>query len=418
MEMHRLGPPVFKAEKPYTYIIYKVDSTYYAVNGHTGRIEFRGTVAATVINSVLSAINTLGGGSVILKKGQYDLNATLAVNANTIIAGEGINTILKLENATNVHMISATSKGDITIKDLKIDGNAANQTVAKHGIYLNACSNALLSHLLIVDCKYDGARLLDCAFALITFCEFTGNIVGGVVLEKECTGCKVVSCYSHDNLEQLIHFYAGFGELGTHNQVINCHVHGNDLTASGILMECQDYFTVANCVAHNGGVITTNGIDITHSRYGSVVNCVCYENSSGISVEQNTSTDVSISNCICYNNEYHGIAISADATRVTITGCICVGNVQQGIFLDAGDHHVITGNLCKDQVTYDGMIVNGCTECIISCNSFHGNNRYGIQVYGGANYNIYIGNNARGNGTDDIVGVGANSISEHNLLAA
>jgi len=62
-------------EKSASYIIW-TDGTYiYAVNGHTGKVEFSGTDAATVIQSAINALTE--GGKIIIREGEYTADISL-----------------------------------------------------------------------------------------------------------------------------------------------------------------------------------------------------------------------------------------------------------------------------------------------------------------------------------------------------
>jgi len=75
-------------EKSASYIIW-TDGTYiYAVNGHTGKTEFSGTDAATVIQA---AINSISSGLILIKKGVYGVKKQIIVDdkIGLTIMGEG-----------------------------------------------------------------------------------------------------------------------------------------------------------------------------------------------------------------------------------------------------------------------------------------------------------------------------------------
>lgn len=401
-------------ERSYSYIVFDDEGVIKGVNSHTGEVDYSGEEAATVINAVLSAIDTAGGGSLLVKKGQYDLNNTLTLYANTILVGKGINTILKLKDNINKHVIAATSEDNITIRNLKLDGNKANQTTLKHGIYLDTVDGATISHITLINAKYDGMRLKTCIKAIIGFCEVYNNDIDGLVLEGACSCCRIMGCLVYNNGYQNIHLYGGSAVRGMYNLIAHCTTYGSGSGYSNLLIEYQDYAAVSNCIAHSSGGGGACGVDFTRTRHSAATNCICYNNTSGISVEQNGTVEITISNCICRNNTLHGIHVHADATHVVINGCICIDNGYNGILLDTGDKHVISGCTCRNSTTYDGISINGRNDCVITGNICNGNNRYGIFAYNGADYNVYVGNNLRGNGTAAYDISGNNNQIDHN----
>jgi len=75
----------------YSYIVFVDGSTYYAKNGLTGAIDYSGTNATTVIQSVFDQNSS----SVFFKAGPYDLDGnTVTANVPIIICGECKNTII------------------------------------------------------------------------------------------------------------------------------------------------------------------------------------------------------------------------------------------------------------------------------------------------------------------------------------
>ena len=75
-------------QQPASYIIYKDGLGYvYAKNGETGKIDFRGTDAATVIQN---AIDSLSGGKIFIKKGTYEVSSAINIKSNLQIVGEAV----------------------------------------------------------------------------------------------------------------------------------------------------------------------------------------------------------------------------------------------------------------------------------------------------------------------------------------
>ena len=75
--------------KPASYIIDKSGDTYRALNGTTGKIDYSGTDASTVIQSAINALDTVGG-TVFIKSGQYPLNSPINLSYKVRLVGEKI----------------------------------------------------------------------------------------------------------------------------------------------------------------------------------------------------------------------------------------------------------------------------------------------------------------------------------------
>lgn len=64
--------------QPTSYIIFKDKAGYVcAKNGETGKIDYRGTDAAEVIQAAIDAVKQAGGGTVFIKKGNYSITKTI-----------------------------------------------------------------------------------------------------------------------------------------------------------------------------------------------------------------------------------------------------------------------------------------------------------------------------------------------------
>lgn len=385
-----------------SYIIYQEGAIIYARNGRTGTVEFSGADASTVINNAISATSIAGGGIVGLKEGNYSITASVVMLDNVVLQGEGWSTILTLAANTNINVITATSQTNLTIRDLKIDGNKANQTILSSGIYFHTVTDINITNVNIFDFLYEGILIRNSSDGIIAHCEISTVDFDAICLWGPVTNFRVNGCYCHDPTgRQTIHSYGSAGNRNTDIEITNCET-------VGLLLEYTDYATVSNCISHGDSM---NGIDIGSVTSCAISNCVCYDNGwSGINVEKNTSVDVAITGCICYGNGTNGISICDGATKVAIVGCICAGNGYSGIKLAPGCNMVtITGCQCRDSVDYDGIEIDACEDVIMTGNVIRDNNRYGVHAYNVSNYNILVGNSLRGNGTAPYSMAGANN---------
>lgn len=103
--------------------------------------------------TINSALTAAAGGTVYLQAGTYTLGATsISVPNNTILAGAGDGTVLTYANSLASGTYYAITNTDtstgagVTIRDLTIDGNKANQSAASTwGIYLNGMGSTTRS---------------------------------------------------------------------------------------------------------------------------------------------------------------------------------------------------------------------------------------------------------------------------------
>jgi len=122
MFLHPAAPP--------SYIIFQEDGLVKAKNGLTGKIDFSGTDASTVIQSALNALtpNRTWKEKVLLK-GNFVINSPISVPSYTILETFGR---IKLADQANCYMLknSDFANGNIDIEILGgvWDGNGVNQT--------------------------------------------------------------------------------------------------------------------------------------------------------------------------------------------------------------------------------------------------------------------------------------------------
>ena len=125
-------------QQPASYIIYKDDLGYVcAKNGETGKIDFRNTDAATVIQNAIDALTN--GGKVLIKEGIYSISTQINLKPKVSIIGSGINkTILKAEAGATYDAIfgmDSYTRNDVInveIAYMSLDGEGSS---VKYGLY-------------------------------------------------------------------------------------------------------------------------------------------------------------------------------------------------------------------------------------------------------------------------------------------
>lgn len=124
-----------------SYIIFSEGGVVYARNGKTNQIDFSGTDASTVIQSVIDALRDRGG-RILIKSGVYIVD-TLHVEgvSNISIVGEGFETklVAKLEDTIVFKIGDRTNQSkfarNIEIAYLMIDGsNQATETTTEETV--------------------------------------------------------------------------------------------------------------------------------------------------------------------------------------------------------------------------------------------------------------------------------------------
>ena len=145
----------------------------------TGRENYflcDGTADDVQINEALVYVNGLGGGTVLLERGTFDIASVVQMRNNTTLVGVGRDTILRaadgLDDSVIENLTHDTGNHDFTIRNLQIDGNKANQTDildVVNGINLDYSYDWLIKDVWIHDVKEQSIRIgAGCYNGLIT----------------------------------------------------------------------------------------------------------------------------------------------------------------------------------------------------------------------------------------------------------
>jgi len=140
-------------EKTASYIVRVNGSVYEAINGSTGKIDYSGTDASTVIQSAANAIKSAGGGKIFISK---SVNVTWDAGVGTDhpflyidfsnfeIEGEDGHQITLLNQATGIKAVGTSSNPikNIIIRNMNFVGDPSNDE--NHGLDFNYVVNGLI----------------------------------------------------------------------------------------------------------------------------------------------------------------------------------------------------------------------------------------------------------------------------------
>lgn len=89
-----------------------------------------GTADNVEIQAAIDAVNALGGGTVLVRKGSYSISSSITLKNNVALLGENRDTVLTLANAANTNLITSATGGltNVSIRGFTFDGNRTNQT--------------------------------------------------------------------------------------------------------------------------------------------------------------------------------------------------------------------------------------------------------------------------------------------------
>lgn len=348
--------------EPYSYILSKLGSYYYAKNGTTGSIDYSNTNASYVINSALGDLPSTGG-SLFFKSKVFELNATININTkNVTLTGEGKGSVLKaMDNVNLPTIINITEQDDATnhsrvytrIENIKLDGNKAN----------NGSEVGIFTHKSMwVDISRVHFNNLEKGIHLYGDGDATGSGTWHVLIE-EC----MFGGYEGNNTINIKGDYA-------HQVVVDGNVL-EDSTQSAInLTRCKEW------------VISNNEIDDS-VQYGIILN------NTGDAYKYMTVID---GNTFSDTVDYHCIYVGPTVWHVTISNNILFDTYRQALdgILVRGRYVTIDANVIRNMYGYGIRTcdVLGVSPMFITItdNIIHDCLDYGIRNE--ANYTSITGN--------------------------
>jgi hypothetical protein len=314
-----------------------------------------GTADQTEINAALAAVASAGGGLVQLTPGTFNLSATVTpTHGNTILAGSGWSTILKVNNATNIYAITFTPPGSTwfqgaVLRDFKVECNGANQTTAGGGI----------------------------------------NGFGAV-------WCKLDHLWIHQPWENGIWLHQdNLGGFGHHNEVVNCFFEHGDQSNGGNgralrLEDSDENYVHANTSQDCGSPSLSNPchfLDLAGLNHF-VNNSFVVGYGAGIRLGGAHSTCIGNTTDGCKG---HHFFIAGDKNVVSDNTAFNVGfgvtdNTVDAFYVENVGWNVITGNMAlpypNAATGRAGLSLNSSTNTIVQGNSFAPNGAFNWKTAG------------------------------------
>jgi hypothetical protein len=309
-----------------------------------------GTSSDPYINGVQNAVADLpiGGGGILLPSNSIFEEEAFTLLDNTIhIRGNGKTSVIKLKDGEDDNLITIGDGSNqytkLSITNLKIDGNKANQSGTSNGIYLDRyISYPYFRNLWIKDCLTNGIHSYSTEYANANFfvwvidCLIEGSDDGGIVSGHQCND-----------------FFAW-------GNVIR-EVDGNGIDMDGTFGKAQ--FNTLLSIGLTAIVMRST------CAYSTVIgNSIEYPKNHGIQLLQ--AYDNVISGNTIYGasdlgaNTYHSIFLNGGSIKgVVIDGNVLVANPSKKVnshikLYGSPTNCVITNNYCKDAQT-NNIIISG-----------------------------------------------------------
>ena len=169
---------------------------------------------------IQAAVNRAGasGGRALLLEGTFRISGTINLCQDLTLEGCGHGTLLYLEDYSNCSVIGnaggqAAPRANVTIRDLRIDGNGARQSTG-HGI-LRTGDGAVYENLWVANCADRGISHGHGDYTRIAGCTVEDCAGRGILLEQSSwgriTGNRVCRCGTVPDSpeDKAIEVYAG-----------------------------------------------------------------------------------------------------------------------------------------------------------------------------------------------------------------
>ncbi len=398
-----------------------------------------GTGDQATINSALTAA---AGGKIYLAEGTYLLSAAISVPNNTTLAGAGSGTVISIPNAQNgsYSMIvnTDTSTGtNVTIRDLKIDGNSSNQTSGSmNGVYMNnmgdlygtsAVNGSTIDSITVVDVRGRGVyynssnnnvlrdSVLGRSFDYTLYVKsssynsFLGNRLAS-------PGTLVYDAFSSDNVyanNQINMSGAGGATPFRLSDGSSSTISGNSISSDGsadyeLLISDSSSITVAGNQITSLSATITKAIYFTTTSHSSVTGNVTAGTVTGISMDFVSTYNVISSNSLVGVTGGNGLSSSNGSAYNTYSNNHVDGFDYGYVDLSSSGHQTIVDNEFTNVPNY-GIYISGYDHNTISGNK--------IDEPGGSSYNsaIYLTGSDYNKVTDNIVTDTAHSASNDAL---
>lgn len=267
------------------------------------------------IQAAINAVSALGGGTVLIPEGTYLVSTTLSVPSNVTIQGLGPASIIKTADSANVSTITlAASSSNITLADLRIDGNRANQSSSVHCVTLTGAT----TNLVIENCDIGSARGHNL--------HLNGQANGHL------TACRVANSYIRDSGLSALYVRGTDGFTLTNNRIASW----GQVTAAtpGITL--------------NAGFVTCTNLAITGNSFKNTVG-------TQFAIESTGSLSTPCDGLTVSGNTFDGGALDASGIsgyfyRSSFTGNAHMnggGNWRSGYEI-VGEDITVTGNTIED----------------------------------------------------------------------
>jgi Pectate lyase superfamily protein/Right handed beta helix region len=347
---------------------------------------------STVINSVITALATEGGGVLYFPPGTYLVKANVAMKSKVSLigSGTGATTIKAAAGVTTAPLVGTSGNAieDVLIRDLTVDGNASAFATNIYGINVTKGSRVRITNVRVKNTYHIGIYSTECTDFSVDNCS-----LANIALTSASPNC--------------IHVLKGTRAKVAFNTVADW---GNGTNGRAIYVaESPGTEIVGNNISKPGNVDDSHSISLDASSHRCIVSENILDNA-GYTGESRRTVGISVINCndtlISSNRilepaqdkgSLECIQIDGTSARATVTGNHCEYGDDNGITAWGAGEHVVTGNFVMF-CAHHGISVNG-NNCAVSGNVVKNSGQHpaipntsGIGILSGVTGTVVTGN--------------------------
>jgi parallel beta-helix repeat protein len=340
----------------------------------------------TYINAAINALPAVGG-KIALLEGLYIVDGNILPNSNNCIEGCGDSTEIKIKDGINATfaMFSIPSKNNITIKNLKINGNKTNRVGGnQNGVSLSTSNYCLLKNIHVTDINnYSISIANSSTYNKVIKCKFllTSSITTDILISGTSNNNIITNNIDINGGVIFVQLNNSHNNNITINTVVTNTGYGVDATSSNYNIIEGNYFSNTfnssiKCITSNNNLIKgntvvggngQNGIYLDTSTHFLIIsNIITQSIGHGITLLGSNDNTI-ISNHIkevsqSANNTYSGIVINVDSDRNNVQG----NTIRRGVLANQAKYGIIVGNANCDNnlVTNNDLLTSGVTASL------------------------------------------------------
>ncbi|MCR4297255.1 MAG: right-handed parallel beta-helix repeat-containing protein [Gallionella sp.] len=329
-------------------IVSITDAPYNAVAGDTGD-------QTSAIQAAVDAVNTAGGGTVIIPPGTYRIITAIVLYSNITVLKYGT---IHMVNTTTLNAFQAVGTAGAILSNIHILGGKITGDATFAAGVPSVTNGSAINFQFVSDSTVVGVKITGFADNGTAFANGDNNLV---------LGCNVDQC------GQNIAFYASTRDTYDNKAI------GNTITACGKFNALHSEGNASGGTKKNYGIVFAN--NVIDDPYGL-----------GINVENSPEAVVS-------------------GNRVRDAGPGTAANLIHGIILFGSPNSSVTGNVSTSNDGYGIVIGAGSSETAVSGNSTLGNTVGSIIVTDG-------NGTTTGVAATNNIAMGINSLAEGDVAVA